>query len=473
MVRVLWGLGKAVALECPTLRCTRLDLDPAAPVSAMALLRELSFGDREDQVALRGEQRYVARLVRASLSDEPKTAQGVVLRRDRSYLITGGLGGLGLELARWLVDGGAGTVVLAGRSAETAQTAVSLNSLRARGARVIYAQVDVCQPAQVEALIRQIEHSEHPLAGLLHLAGVLKDQTLLDVSAASLRTVLWPKVLGAWNLHRYAPAGLDFFVLYSSAASLFGSPGQASYCAANAFLDALAHMRIQRGQVGMSIQWGAFAEVGMAAQEGRGRHVARHGIGSLSIEQGHRILQTLLGRPQPVVGVLRMNARQWIEAIPSAAGLPFFRDLAKLAGSEQLGNTAQQLLAQLRSARPADRWPLLIPYLQQQLGSVLQLAPERIEPRAPFHGMGIDSLMSLEIRNRLEVGLGIRLLATALFTYPNLMALAQHLLVRLELADVSDAQSATKRVPPKEVSSSDLDELSDEDLARLGKDLLG
>lgn len=470
---VLWGLGKAVALECPTLRCTRLDLDPAEPVAAMALLRELSFGDREDQVALRGEQRYVARLVRASLSDEPKTAQGVVLRRDRSYLITGGLGGLGLELARWLVDGGAGTVVLAGRSVETAQTAASLNSLRARGARVISVQVDVCQPAQVEALIRRIEHSEHPLAGLFHLAGVLKDQTLLDVSAASLRTVLLPKVLGAWNLHQYAPADLDFFVLYSSAASLFGSPGQASYCAANAFLDALAHMRIQRGQVGMSIQWGAFAEVGMAAQEGRGRHVSRHGLGSLSIEQGHRILQTLLGRPQPVVGVLRMNARQWIESIPSAAGLPFFRDLAKLAGSEPLGNTARQLLAQLRSARPAERLPLLIPYLQQQLGSVLQLAPERIDPRAPFHGMGIDSLMSLEIRNRLEVGLGIRLLATALFTYPNLMALAQHLLVRLELADAPDAQSAAKRVPPKEVSSSDLDQLSDEDLARLGKDLLG
>lgn len=228
----LWGLGKAIALEHPELRCRRLDLDPAAaaePGEPAALIDEVGASDREDQVVLRGAERYVARLVRAPLSQEQPPASGPVIRGDRSYLITGGTGGLGIELARWLVDRGAGAVVLASRSEPTPQLRSVLREMNQRGAHVLSVQADVSDPGQVARLLQQIRTGSVPLAGILHLAGVLKDQTLLDLSAANIRAVLEPKAVGAWLLHRQAPADLDFFVLYSSAAALCGSPGQAGY----------------------------------------------------------------------------------------------------------------------------------------------------------------------------------------------------------------------------------------------------
>lgn len=471
----LCGLGKTIALEHPELRCTRLDVDPAAPIAADVLLRELGGADREDQITLRGGDRYVARLTHSPGAWTPTNQDSLSIRSDRSYLITGGLGGLGLTVARWLVQRGAGQVFLVSRHAAVASAQRTIQELNANGARVVAVSADVSSSQQVAGLFAQIKRSGMPLAGIVHAAGVLHDKTLVEQSTALFAEVLLPKAQGAWNLHQHSQAeSLDFFVMYSSAASLCGSPGQANYCAANAFLDALAQQRRLEGKPAVSIQWGAFSEVGMAAaKDNRGKRVAGMGVASLTPEEGLTFLERLAVGTSACIGVMRLNARQLVETMPSSAGLPFFSDLAKGAGGpKRLGKASQKMMEALQAASAAERSRLLIAHLCEQFGAVLQQEPSRIDPSAPFQSMGVDSLMSLEIRNRLEETLGVRLGATVLYTYASLTALCQHVLERLGLAEDEAARSASADARSVLSDSTKIEQLSDEALAEIGKALL-
>lgn len=472
----LCGLGKTIALEHPELRCTRLDIDPTAAVPVEPVLRELCSADREDQIVLRGADRYVARLVHAPSAWNTKDQQPLLIHADRSYLVTGGLGGLGLTVARWLVQRGAGLVFLASRHGAGQAAQETLRELNAEAKRVIAVSADVSVPQQVTTLLAQIAQSGKPLAGIVHAAGVLHDKTLVEQSNDLFREVLAPKALGAWNLHQQLGATpLDFFVMYSSAASLCGSPGQGNYCAANAFLDGLAQQRRSEGKRAVSIQWGAFSDVGMAAaKDNRGKRVAGMGVASLTPAEGLVFLERLSVGPVSCIGVMRLNARQLVETMPSAAGLPFFADLAKGAGGQKrLGKSSQKLLDAIRDASVTDRPRMLLNHLCEQFGLVLQQEPSRLDPQAPFQTMGVDSLMSLEIRNRVEETLGVRLGATVLYTYANLTALGQHVLERLGLSDVADSEPVKASVEkPSLPDSEQMDQLSDEALAELGKALL-
>jgi NAD(P)-dependent dehydrogenase (short-subunit alcohol dehydrogenase family)/acyl carrier protein len=475
-----------MALEHPELRCTGIDLGPAAgEEDAEHLMRELAAKDREDQIALRGEGRYAARLTRL----EDREAQIVPVRReaairlraDRSYVITGGLGGLGLVLARWLVEQGAKQLALVGRRIPGPQAQQAILAMEGAGARVECVQADVSERSEVERLFARIDESMAPLGGIVHAAGVLDDRMLLEQSEASFRKVFGPKALGAWNLHALSESrSLDFFVLYSSAAALLGSPGQGNYAAANAFLDALAHERARRGLVSMSIQWGAFAEVGLAAaQDNRGKRLSSRGIASFTPAEGLEALRRLFEHPRAEVGVVRFNARQWIEFYPSAAGLPFFAEAMTEDAFHSGGEEAQHLLERLKSADPGERQALLERLVLEQAGSVLRLPPSHIDRAAPLKGLGMDSLMSLELRNRIEASLGIRLSATILFTYPSASSLAAHLLERLGVDDQVDEaeikrQASAEATAQKRVElERSLDELSDEQLMARLADKLG
>jgi acyl carrier protein len=307
---------------------------------------------------------------------------------------------------------------------------------------------------------------------VIHAAGVLRDKTLLEQSRESFREVFVPKVMGAWNLHRHvATEALDFFVMYSSAASLCGSPGQANYSAANAFLDGLAHLRTLQGKKAHSIQWGAFAEVGMAvAQDNRGKRVAGLGATSLSPSEGHQMLEKLVFSSLPNVGVIRLNVRQWVESMPSVAGLPYFSDLAKSVGGPRRGKAAAKLLEKLGNAHDQEKHALLMEHLSEQIGVVLQQDPSQLDPHLPFQNMGVDSLLSLEIRNRLEESVGVRLGATVLYTYATLTALVTHLLENLGFGPAAKEEPA--RIELSEKTVEQLGQLSDDELARMGESLL-
>jgi myxalamid-type polyketide synthase MxaE and MxaD len=436
----LWGLGRTIAMEQPDLACTRVDLDPTpGPHDAALLIQDILAGDGEDQIAWREGKRLVARLERGDL--EP--AEAPTFDVEGSYLITGGLGGLGLSVARWLVASGARHILLLGRNDPSDQAREAIHAMTEAGAEVRTWRADVARAADVERALAHLNENMPQLRGIIHAAGVLEDRTLQEMGEEQFVRALRPKILGGWNLHA-ATRGipLDFFVMYSSAAGLLGSPGQGNYAAANAFLDALAHARAAEGLPAMSIQWGTFSKVGLAvAEENRGQRLAHRGIDSFTPEEGTAILSRLIRHPWGEIGVLRMSVRQWIEFYPRAASAPFLSRLRKAEERARGPQPASRFVDALRGMSSAERRPALERHVMECLGRVLRLPPERIQVLAPFRGYGIDSLMSLEIRNRLEASLGLRLSAALLFTYPTTAALVDHLLGELRLEAVEMDES--------------------------------
>jgi len=263
----LWGFGRVLAQEHPELWGGLVDLDAGAVATQAAVLATLlRVRDGEDQLAVRADTRYAARLVRCRpLPEQP----ALLVRAAGSYLISGGLGGLGLTFAQWLVRRGARHLVLLGRQRPTAEQQAQVAQLVQAGAEVLVLPVDVAEAAQVAQVLARVRGEWPPLRGVIHAAGVLADRTLRELDEAELRAVMLPKVSGAWQLHVQTQADeLDFFVLCSSVTALLGTPGQANYAAANAFLDGLAHARRVQGLAGLSVNWGPWAEVGMVARMG-------------------------------------------------------------------------------------------------------------------------------------------------------------------------------------------------------------
>ncbi|MFY0568047.1 SDR family NAD(P)-dependent oxidoreductase [Archangium lansingense] len=354
------------------------------------------------------------------------------LRADGTYLVTGGLGGLGLSVAKWMAEQGAGHVVLVGRdTALSPEQQAAVAAIEASGARVRVARADVSDRTQLARVLSEAAEGEPPLRGVIHAAGVLDDGVLVQQTVERFRRVMAPKVLGGWNLHvltRELP--LDFFVLYSSAASMFGAPGQGNYVAANAFLDALAHHRRALGLPGLSINWGPFSEVGLAAaQANRGERLAQRGSDSLTPAEGNALLGRLLDGEVTQMAVMPLELHKWVEFYPRARTSPWLSELVPAssgAGSADARDVA--LLETLRTATKEEAREALTRFVREQLARVLRLDSARIDPEVPIQGFGLDSLMGLELRNRLESGLGLSLPVSLIWKHPTLAALCEHLL---------------------------------------------
>ncbi len=403
---------------------------------------------------------------------------GLRVRADAAYLITGGLGGLGLAAARWLVGHGARNLMLLGRGTVSEAILPELEALRAEGARVEVVKADVADARCLGEVLEWARAELPPLRGVLHCAGVLDDGILEQQEPARFRTVMAPKIQGAWNLHlltRDEP--MDFFILYSSMASLLGLPGQGNYAAANAAMDALAHYRRQQGLPALSVNWGPFAEVGLAAaHSNRGERLAYQGMASFTTSQGHALLERLLEEGAVQVAAVSLDVRQWLEFFPSAASLRVWEELA----SERYGEgprSRSEFLSGLRRAAPGERLGLLEGYLRERLAQVLRIDPSRVGRHEPFRGLGLDSLMSLELRNRIEAALELKLSVTLLWAHSTLTALAAYLLEQLGLAPKhgeppAEPSNATARPNSKEIEAAQLAELSEGKLLEMVDDAL-
>lgn len=439
----VWGLGRTIALEHPALRCTRMDVS-AQPNAAEVddVVRELMADTAEDQVALRNSGRFVARIVRDTLYAQP--AQALAVRPDCTYLITGGLSGLGLELASWFVQQGARHLLLVGRSAPNARATEVLAQMAEAGANVRVARVDISDVNQVDRLFALQKNEMPPLGGIAHSAVALEDRTLLDLSEEAFLQVMGAKVFGAFYLHQAtATEPLDFFLLYSSAAGNFGSPGQGNYAAANTIMDAMARARVVRGLPAMSIAWGAFTDVGLAAaQDNRGKRLTNRGFEGISPALGLTAVEKLLHHPRANVSALRFSVRQWEESFPQGATLPLFEELRNTETSPSASNEAQTIRNKLANS-PAERQiDILQSHVLEQLGQVLRIDPKRIDPNATFVSFGVDSLMSLELRNRLQSSLGLDFRATLLFTYPTTHKLTNFLVEQFNEAPTGEPEPA-------------------------------
>ncbi|MGW3206160.1 SDR family NAD(P)-dependent oxidoreductase [Streptomyces sp. NPDC001135] len=456
----LWGLGRVVALEHPEVWGGLVDLDPAPDAdtgqAADALVRELLAGDGEDQVAFRGGHRRVLRVAPYETAAGAERPTGV--RPDGGYLITGGLGGLGLVVARWLVAAGARHLVLMGRGAPDADALAALAGLRSSGATVDVRQGDVTRPDDVRRVLGAFGGQRPALRGVVHAAGVLDDGTLLQQDWERCRTVLAAKVLGAHHLDvstRELP--LDFFLLFSSFVGLLGSPGQGTYAAANAALDSLAHHRRSLGLPATSVDWGPWEGVGMTdSATAAGYRWSERGARTIRREQGAGLLDRILERPAAQVGVYAVDWAAYHDWLPATANRGLLALVQAPAEAGSTGRTATapdapapardataapgtpvRLADRLAALDPGDRAEHLVAHLAARVADIAGFpAGHAVDPDTGFFQLGMDSLMNLKLVSRLREDLGDRLTlpGTLPFDHPTCATLAAHLLDELALA---------------------------------------
>ncbi|MEA3083197.1 MAG: hypothetical protein QOC89_894, partial [Paraburkholderia sp.] len=458
----LAGIGRTIASEHPELRLRQVDLaDPATDMTA--LVSEILEGDNEPVVSLSGQRRYVGRLDRHPRLRRTEVAARV--RPDGAYLVTGGLGGLGMCTAQWLIGQGARHIALMSRSRPSVDVRNTLERFRAQGINLTVHQADVTEPRQVAHVLNEIRTGGVPLRGVFHAAGVLEDTILLNQSVERLLSVMAAKADGSWILHELTlDQPLDFFVLYSSIASLLGSAGQGSHVAGNAFLDALAHSRRTQGLRATTINWGQWGEIGSAAQG----NWSDRGISPLPPETAIAALEKVLGADTTQAGVL-------------AADWPTFftqwRD----------GSEPPELFSRLRKKRKAASGLLVV---SRQVdtsnidGAVLEIVASvlgfpaaqavSIDPQRPLVDEGLDSLSALQLTRHLKSRFGIDVPALRLID--GMSASQLSVLIGAE-PGLGEMQAQTTTLPDTSPAAArnpanlDLDRLTDERVDDMLKEL--
>jgi len=484
----VWGLGRVLGLEHPELFGSLIDLSAGGTkaADAQSILDEVTGGDGEDQVALAGSARFVPRLVRKVHALEGGDWSP---RSDASYLITGGLGGLGLEVARWLVARGARHLVLLSRSDLGPRDAWSshpqhsseharceaIRRIEASGATVRPAAVDVADRGQLADFLTRLAAEGPPLRGVIHAAADLDFRALAELDPPALHAMLRPKVHGAWNLHELTrDTELDVFVLFSSTTSLLGVSRMGHYAAANQFLDVLAHRRRAEGLPATSFNWGTWETMRTLSEQSR-EHVARHGLNPMPVDLALDALGQLAGAPA---------AQQIVASIDWSLLKPAYEAKRKRPLLERIEVPRSYVRRpaipeRIETTRPAgtQTTEALVERIQLEVATILDLAPGTpVDPRQGFFEMGLDSLTSVELRRRLEGVVGQPLPQTLTFNFPNVMALAEHLAGCLAgpvpaTEEATPAPSARDQVVDVSTSVED-DELSTDELVGLIREKL-
>ncbi|MFJ4188504.1 type I polyketide synthase [Kitasatospora sp. NPDC089509] len=438
----VWGLLRSAQSEAPDrIHLVDLDDDPASLAALPALL-----ASGEPQAALRGGRALVPRLARAVPPPGPEDSGDSPWRRDGTVLITGGVGALGAVFARHLVRRhGVSHLLLTGRRGSATPGADRLRAeLTALGARVEVAACDMADRPALAALLAAVP-AERPLTAVLHAAGVLDDGMLAALTPERLAAVLRPKVDAAWHLHELTLRHeLSAFVLFSSVAGIVGGPGQASYAAANTFLDALAEHRAGLGLPATSLAWGLWRdEGGMAGHLGEAdlRRIARGGLRPVTAEDGPHLLDAALGgrRAAVVATPLDLRAlRQRPEEVPLV-----FTGLTPLPPRPRVGRgeaEAESFARRIGALPPEERRALAVDLVRREAARTLgHLDAGGVGAEDAFPALGFDSLGAVQLRNRLDALTGLRLAAGAVFAHPTPAELADHLLETLAAAGALSA----------------------------------
>jgi len=350
-----------------------------------------------------------------------------------SYLVTGGTGGFGLEVGRWLAGQGAGEVILASRSGGNrpeAQAAAA--ELRRNGCRVTLLAVDIADSGSVDAMMAAIREGSLPLKGIVHSAMVLDDAYLRALTPERMDAVLAPKVRGALLLER-ATRGLDldFFAVFSSVSAVIGNPGQANYAAANAFLDGFAHWLQANGRKATAVNWGVLSESGVVARQRQvAALLARPGIKGFSNRQALNALGRVLAAGTPQVGVFDVDWPVWLEQNPAAAGLPA---LGKLVSARRaLNPKVERLITALRPMGQEERLAAIEQQIAGVISQVVKIPEKTIQRNQNIMNYGVDSLMALDLARSLKADLGLELSMMELMNGPSVGQLARRLLDHLE-----------------------------------------
>ena len=432
----LWGLGRTIAMEHPEAWGGLIDLDDRSEdEAARVIVREIESGSGDDEVMVRGAVRRVARLVRANL---PSGTPAFELRPDASYLLTGASGGMGLHVARWMIRRGARHLVLLSRGGRL--PAGEEAALRASGADIKVRAADVSCRADMRAVLEEIGTAMPPLVGVVHAAGIFDDRVLRNQDWPRFARVLAPKVAGAWILHELTrELPLDFFLLFSSAASVLGPVGLSNYAAGNAFLDALAGTRRAAGLPAVTIDWSAWEKTGMAEAVGERRENqwTVSGFATITPEEGLEIVERALGHSPPQVSVLPMAWPAYLEWLGDSRQRPLLREVARRApaavpreagaAAERAGGPAD-VRQRLRTVAPSGRVAMLVDCIAGEAKRVLGFgAGQALDTERSLFQLGMDSLTAVEMKNCLQVMAGRPLPPAVAFDHPSIAAMAAYL----------------------------------------------
>jgi len=391
-----------------------------APTEFLGAFRELA------------ENRHVGKHVIDLSSGEVEVHESpqpeALVKRDGCYIVTGGTSGFGLETARWLAANGAGRIVLVSRSGRNAPgIGDAVTAIEAQGSKVDVCSVDVSDPIQIRALLEKMSAEPFALRGIIHGAMVLDDVMLADLTKESFRRVFMPKAIGAFHLASELPKyqTLDFCVFYSSVSSLIGNRGQASYVAANAFMDGLGHDLRARGVPALSINWGALAETGVVARDERiGAMLSSAGITGLTNREALHALEVALRSAKPQLGVFAVDWSSWNDAHPKLAGDPRFREQQSRAQKRGENPVAAEIRAELAEASREQRLRTLEGRLQDVLAGVLKMSADAVSISRKINELGVDSLMVLELSLGIEERIGARFSAMEFLKGPTIQQLA-------------------------------------------------
>lgn len=412
--------------------------------------------------------------ISASYKRKTETRRDLALPAEATYLVTGGLGGFGLRTAEWLASKGAKNLVLLGRRGPTTDEAKEgIARLEAQGVKVLAKSCDITKRDQLAAVIKEASASLPPLKGIVHAAVVIEDGLIRNLDAAAIAKVFEPKILGAQYLHELTQnEKLDFFVMYSSATTLFGNPGQSAYVAANMWLEALARQRRAMGLPATCALWGAIDDAGFLARNEKIKEALQGRMGGAALTSAVALdaLENLLLENRSGEGVLEVDWKALNRFLPSAAA-PKFTKLAHQGGADDESDTdgidIQRMLAEMTDAELVSTF---IDMLKHQVGEILRVPVDKIDPTRSIYDMGLDSLMGVELVVAMESVFGTRLPVMALSESPTIAKLAERLIAQLRGNDAKDGEDTVAR-QIQQVAAQHSSEVSAEQLASLSQEI--
>ena len=469
---IFWGMARVIEAEHPELRLRQIDLDPDATVeeSAKSLFSAITAlfsedTDGENILCFRETECYVPRLKRY----KPQTdAENVVkIKLEGSYLITGGAGGIGLEVSRFLAEKGARHMILLGRGKPDSVAVNLFAELKEKGTQIHFFQADVSVEKEVAEVLGKIKETVGlpALRGIIHLAGVLNDGAIMSQSLQKIEQVFLPKIAGVWNLHKLTTDyELDFFVCFSSISSLLGATGQFNYAGANSFLDGFASYRRALGLPFLSINWGSWAEIGMSARLRLEKRLEENGEGIIPVNEGLKALEFLLENPQneSSIAVLPVDWTRFLRNLASVSAFlgDFYDRKTEISANDFSRGSIRDIRKQLNSASFEERKILLEKHVREHLLQILG-KDVVLNPDTGFFSLGMDSLTSIELRNRLQTSLGVSLGLTLAFDFPTQASLVNYLLDQkfgtgTDNSEISKEKESAETLPGEKSASDDI-----------------